>query len=84
MVKQKNAILIDVRSYQEYEEEHLIGAICIPLYSLRKTILEMIPDKQKLIIVYCASGGRSMQAQEILEDLGYEKVYNLKDGLNSI
>ena len=58
MMKEKQAILIDVRSKQEYEEGH--------------------------IIVYCSSGVRSKQAQEILENLGYENVYNLKGGLNNI
>ena len=83
MLKKEN-VLIDVRSHQEYEEGHLIGAILIPLYTLETEILKNVPNKQTTIIVYCASGIRSKQAQEILESLGYENVYSLKGGLNSI
>ncbi len=83
MLKKEN-VLIDVRSHQEYEEGHLIGAILIPLYTLETEILKKVPNKQTTIIVYCASGIRSKQAQEILESLGYENVYSLKGGLNSI
>ncbi len=84
MQKQKNAILIDVRSKQEYEEGHLIGAIWVSLYDLSEEILKVVPDKKAIIIVYCTSGMRSKQAQELLEQMGYEEVYNLKGGLNNI
>ncbi len=84
MLKQKDVVLIDVRSKQEYEEGHLIGAICISLYEIKKEISKIVPNKQTSIIVYCSSGTRSKQAQELLEQLGYENVYNLKGGLNNI
>ena len=84
MLKKENTVLIDVRSRQEYEEGHLIGAILIPLYDIEEEILKIVPSKQTTIIAYCASGIRSKQAQEILEMLGYENVYSLKGGLNAI
>ena len=84
MMKEKQTILIDVRSKQEYEEGHLIGAIWISVYSIEKQIVNEVPNKLANIIVYCSSGVRSKQAQEILENLGYENVYNLKGGLNNI
>lgn len=83
MQKQENTILLDVRSHQEYEEGHLSGAISLSLYSLASKILKIVPNKQTTIIVYCTSGARSKQAQKLLEQLGYENVYNLKDGLDS-
>ena len=58
-----NAILLDVRSVQEYNEGHLAGAINIPLYDLEKQIYR-IPNKKTTIIIYCASGARSRQAKE--------------------
>ena len=82
--KQENTILLDVRSHQEYEEGHLNGAISLSLYSLANKILKIVPNKKTAIIVYCTSGARSKQAQRLLEQLGYENVYNLKDGLDSI
>ena len=83
-MKKKNIILIDVRSNQEYEEGHLEGAINIPLYNLEESIGNIISDKETLIVVYCSSGYRSKKAKEILENLNYINVYNLKDGLNNI
>lgn len=84
MLKKENTVLIDVRSHQEYEEGHLIGAILLPLYTIKNEILKFVPNKQTTIILYCASGVRSKEAGEILEMLGYENVYSLKGGLNAI
>ena len=70
MVKE-GAILLDVRSIQEYEEEHLENAICLPVYEIKR------------IVVYCSTGHRSERAQKILKKLGYEKVFNLCKGLEN-
>lgn len=82
--KDTNVILLDVRSRQEYEEGHLEGAINMPLYEIDKQRKEKLPDKKHMIIVYCASGHRSKQAKEKLENLGYENVYHLKEGLDGM
>lgn len=85
MIKQsQNVKLVDVRSIQEYEEGHLDGAICIPLYELQSKITDKIEDKDNIIILYCASGVRSMKGKKILDNLGYKNVYNLKDGMEGI
>lgn len=81
--KNTNAILLDVRSKQEYEEDHLDGSISIPLYEIDKE-LEKLPNKKSMILIYCASGHRSKQAKEKLENLGYENVYHLKNGLDGM
>lgn len=80
--KNKKAYLIDVRSKQEYDEGHLTGAINICLYNIEQEILKI--DKDSTIILYCASGIRSKRAREILEDMGYKEVYNLKNGIERI
>lgn len=77
-------VLLDVRSNQEYEEGHLPSAICLPVYHLKTKIGEVVPNKQTTIVVYCSSGSRSKQAKMQLEQMGYQKVYNLNGGLNSI
>ena len=84
IVKQENGILLDVRSHQEYEEGHLEGSKNLCLYDLDKKILSTIPNKQENIIVYCATGARSKEAQELLFQLGYPNVYNLQGGLSNI
>ncbi len=84
MQKDKNAILLDVRSKQEYEEGHLPGSTFLCLYDIEKKAESVLPNKTQTIITYCASGSRSKEAQEILESMGYEQVYNLKGGLEKI
>ena len=71
------AVLVDVRSPQEYEEGHLEGAILIPEYELNKQYKNKLPDKKQLILLYCSTGSRSKRAQNRLEKLGYENVYQV-------
>lgn len=77
-------ILIDVRSRREFRENHLNGAINIPLPDIKKNIEKNIKNKTRKVLVYCQSGIRSARAVEIMEDLGYTEVYNLKGGIENI
>lgn len=79
-LQKEGAIIIDVRSPQEYEEGHINGAILIPEYEIEKSIESKVRDKNQNIVVYCSSGSRSKKAQKILKKLGYENVYNLYNG----
>ena len=83
-LKNKNVYLIDVRTSREYEEGHLNGAINISVFNIEKEILNVVKNKDDLIIVYCSSGSRSKEAKKILENLGYTEVYNLKDGIDRL
>lgn len=78
----QGAILVDVRSNQEYNEGHLQGAINIPEFEIEKKINKIIPKKNQLIIVYCQYGGRSKNAKNTMNKLGYTNVYNLYGGLD--
>jgi rhodanese-related sulfurtransferase len=79
--KQKNgAIVIDVRSPQEYEEGHINGAILIPEYTINYKIQEKLNNKDVEIVVYCSSGIRSKKAQRKLLKMGYKNVYNVYEG----
>ena len=77
------AVVVDVRSPQEYEEGHIDGAISIPEYNIKKNVENILKDKNEKIIVYCSSGGRSRKAQKTLKKLGYNKVYNLYNGIEN-
>ena len=81
---EKGAILIDVRSPQEFAEGHLENAISLPEYEMNQKVKDILPDKLQVIIVYCSTGHRSEKAQKELEKLGYQKVYNLCKGLENI
>lgn len=78
------AIVLDVRSSQEYKEYHLEGSVNIPLYELCCKIENTIRDKNKEIVVYCQSGGRSKKAVSILNKKGYCNIYELCGGLDNI
>lgn len=80
LAKDKNVVLIDVRSPQEYNEERIANTPLIPLQLLEKRIGELERYKKKKIIVYCLSGGRSDLAVEILRDYGFNAV-NMQGGL---
>lgn len=84
VLQKKGAILIDVRSPMEYREGHLNGAILIPEYEIGNKVLQLIPNKNKEIVVYCQSGGRGKSAVRILKELGYNNVYNIYNGLNGL
>lgn len=78
------AVLIDVRSAQEYKEGHLENSISIPVYDLAKNIVTKINKRDSIIILYCQTGKRSKKAAKILGDLCYTNVYTIKDGLGRL
>ena len=82
-LQKEGAMIIDVRSPQEYREGHIDGAISIPEYEIRKEAENRLVDKENNIVVYCSSGGRSKKTQKLLKKLGYSHVYNLYNGLTN-
>ena len=79
----EGAVIVDVRSSQEYNEGHLEGAINLPYYEIKKNANNIIQDKGQEIVVYCQEGVRSKQSYKILKRLQYEKVYSLYRGLEN-
>lgn len=79
----EGALLVDVRSPQEYQEGHLKGAKLIPEYEIMKTCRYELKDKNAVIILYCSTGSRSKKAQRKLEKIGYQNVYNLYNGIQN-
>lgn len=80
----QGAILLDVRSNQEYKEGHLQGAINIPDYELKNRIQKEMPKKNQSIVIYCQYGGRSRNAYNMMKNMGYTNIYNLSGGLDMI
>ena len=69
------AVVLDVRSKEEFEGGHIRGAVNIPVDQLRNNF-SRLKDKTKPIITCCASGMRSASAKSILLSNGYTTVYN--------
>ncbi len=66
--------IVDARTQEEFAEGHIKDAILIPEYEIAERAEEELPDKNKLILVYCRSGRRSKIASEELVKLGYTNV----------
>jgi phage shock protein E len=71
----QGALLVDVRTAEEYASGHIEGAVNVPLVEIEKHS-EKIEDKTRPVVVYCTSGARSSKVTRILRELGY-KVYDL-------
>lgn len=82
MIDQRNVILIDVKSREEYAKFHLRKSINVPIENFKDSVHKVIKGKNKKIILYCSSGIRSMAAYEMLKDMGYRYVYNIYEGVN--
>lgn len=77
----ENFMILDVRTPQEYQEEHLEDAINIDYYSenFQDRLSEL--DKNKIFLVYCQSGSRSTNAVTIMINLGFVELYNMLGGI---
>ncbi|MBE6970892.1 MAG: rhodanese-like domain-containing protein [Ruminococcaceae bacterium] len=71
-----DAVLLDVRTPQEYREGHIPGSKNVPLQQLDK-IRSLIDNKDATMFVYCHSGARSRQAVSYLQHMGYTNVNNI-------
>lgn len=72
----KGAILIDVRTEEEYKTSHLDNSINIPVDEILDGLIALDLKKDDVIIVYCNSGNRSIVAYRELTNNGYENVYD--------
>lgn len=72
-----NALILDVRSQAEFRSGHLPQAINIPLDEINQSAAKQLPDRNRALLLHCASGMRSGLARRKLIALGYTKVFNL-------
>lgn len=71
------ALVIDVRSPEEFQSGNVPKAINIPLGELRASLPLRVQDKNQVLLLHCLSGGRSGIAQQQLKGMGYTNVCNL-------
>ena len=82
LLKEKDVVLLDVRTPQEYYKDgHIKGANLIPVQLFKYVFLGGKGIKGKKVLVYCRSGNRSAAASKMLEQMGLKHVYNLKGGI---
>ena len=72
----QGAVLLDVRTSQEYMEGHVPESKNVPLQTIEK-ITALVKNRETPLYVYCHSGARSNQAVQLLQRMGYTKVTNI-------
>jgi rhodanese-related sulfurtransferase len=81
LAQDDNAVIIDVRTPEEWSEGIIPNALQIDLYQGQGFIYKVDElDKSKNYYVYCKAGGRSSHACNIMNQLGFENTYNLVGG----
>jgi phage shock protein E len=77
----KEAILIDVRTPDEYRDGHIPGVANIPLAELEKRLGEVPKDKK--VVIICRTGNRSAQGTKLLRGKGFDNVVNSTGGMST-
>lgn len=73
----EGAVLLDVRTPEEFRQGHPEPALNIPVQELQRRLTEVGPPGTR-VVVYCAAGGRSAMAVQMLRAGGYTDVFDLK------
>ena len=83
-MKDDNTVVLDVRTPEEFTEGHIQGALNFNYFSdsFVKNVTGKV-GKSKILLVYCAAGGRSSEAAKALKKAGYKTVYDLIGGYDS-
>jgi len=76
-----DALVLDLRSENEYQGGHIINSVNIPLGFLESRISEIQKYKSSPVILVCQSGNRSLQAANTLKKQAFENIYNMSGGI---
>jgi len=79
--KNREALIVDVRENDEWDEEHIPDAIHVSRGTIELDVEEKIPDLNQMIVTHCGGGARSSLAAESLQKTGYKNVRSMAGGL---
>lgn len=83
IAQDENAVILDVRTQEEVDEGHIPNAKVIDIYKGQEFVDELQKlDKSKNYYVYCRSGARSAQACTLMDQMGFNKTFNLLGGFS--
>ena len=82
-LKSGEALMIDVRDKDEWDEGHIADAMHLSRGTVEFDIEEKVPDLNAMIICHCGGGGRSALAAESLKKMGYKNVRSMAGGLKA-
>lgn len=81
--KSGDAIIVDVREKDEWDEEHIPDAVNLSRGTIELDIEEKVPDINAMIICHCGGGGRSALAADSLQKMGYKNVRSMAGGFRA-
>jgi len=79
----KEFIILDVRTKEEYDRGHIPGAKLVPVEVIPTKLAQLDEYKDKPVLVYCESGARSPIAIVTLENNAFKNIYHLSSGISS-
>jgi rhodanese-related sulfurtransferase len=82
-LQSSEAVIVDVREKDEWDEQHIPGAIHLSRGTLELDVEEKVPDMNAMIICHCGGGGRSALAAESLQKMGYKNVRSMAGGFKA-
>ena len=82
-LKSGEAVIVDVREQDEWDEEHIPSAIHLSRGTIELDIEEKVLDTNAMIVCHCGGGGRSALATESLQKMGYKNVRNMAGGFKA-
>lgn len=83
LISQEGAVVIDVRTHNEYAGSRIPNSKHIPLSQIGNRLGEIERYRERPVVVNCRSGSRSARACKLLTRNGFSEVYNLRGGLRS-
>ena len=81
--KSGEAVIVDVRETDEWDEEHIPGALHMSRGTIELDVEEKVPDTNAMVICHCGGGGRGALATESLQKMGYKNVRNMAGGFKA-
>ena len=82
-LKSGEAVMIDVRDKDEWDEGHIADAMHLSRGTIELDIEEKVPDLNSMVICHCGGGGRSALAAESLQKMGYKNVRSMAGGFKA-
>lgn len=84
LVKNPQAVLIDVREDSEWEKGHATQALHLGKGILERDLEKTFPDVNRELIMYCGGGFRSALTADVAQKMGYKNVYSLAGGYRAL
>jgi rhodanese-related sulfurtransferase len=80
LAKNPDVQLIDVREDNEWQSDHAAGAVHLGKGIIERDIENMVPEKERELILYCGGGYRSALAADVLQQMGYTNEFSMAGG----